>query len=557
MIITELEKNDIIADMQGLLEEYNYNHTIDALGEIVDEWAEQKASLIEAFKKHPNYIEGKFMIAFAQDYSRGIDYSATYDFSRYMCRMAERYVDKVSESIKEFREQDGCGWLPAALYNILTGDYLYKYDRTINDKMVEEINRVLPEVHAHVGQKTSRVINKICCCLGYNQDPDYNREFAKFADALSPLTIKRHTILSLNPLDYLTMSFGNSWSSCHTIDKTNKRGMPNSYEGCYSSGTVSYMLDPSSMVFYTVDSSYDGNDYWTQPKINRQMYHYGEDKLVQGRLYPQDNDGAVSQYEQYRNIVQEIISTIFEFPNLWVLSKGTCAASRYIYSRGTHYTDYTHYENCTLSKRKDSPNDNRFTVGADPICVECGDRHSDAHIINCCNGIGECCAYCGRNITDDDDICWVDGEPYCDECATYCEECDEYCRNDDVTYIPSQEIYVCDYCREHYYTYCECCDEYVRNSHIRYIESEDIDVCEDCYNEYYAECSHCGKIHHIDSMRIVDYEYVCEDCYDEHYTSCSRCGTIKHIDDMCAIDDGNYVCEDCYKLTAKEEDSNN
>ena len=158
-----------------------------------------------------------------------------------------------------------------------------------------------------------------------------------------------HTILSVNPLDYLTMSFGNSWASCHTIDKQNKREMPNSYQGMYSSGTISYMLDSPSMVFYTVDASYDGNDFWHEPKINRQMYHWGEDKLIQGRLYPQDNDGCSTGYTAFRAIVQKIMSEIFDFPNFWTVSKGTSEAGRYIDSEGTHYRDYNNFSNCTSS----------------------------------------------------------------------------------------------------------------------------------------------------------------------------------------------------------------
>jgi hypothetical protein len=200
-------------------------------------------------------------------------------------------------------------------------------------------------------------MNKLFTYLGYNKHPDYNREFAKYADALNPLVIKRHTILSLNPLDYLTMSFGNSWASCHTIDKENKRNMPNSYQGQYSSGTMSYMLDATSMVFYTVDKSYEGIEYWTQPKINRQMFHYAEDKLVQGRLYPQDNDGCQNEYTGYRNLVQEIIAQVLEVPNLWSLKIGTNAAGRYIYTRGTHYADYCYYDNCSLSTLKGSENE--------------------------------------------------------------------------------------------------------------------------------------------------------------------------------------------------------
>ena len=305
------------------------------------------------------------------------------------------------------------------------------------------------------------------------------------------------------------MSFGNSWASCHTIDKANKRRMPNNYSGCYSSGTISYMLDEVSMVLYTVDATYNGNEYWNQPKINRQMFHYGEEKLVQGRLYPQDNDGADSVYTPYRNIVQDIISTIFGFPNLWTLSKGTDNASRYINSYGTHYRDYECYSNCSLSRVKGSENNDYIRVGASPICVHCGDRHGNADNISCCSKYR--CADCGEPIAEED-VIWVDDEPYCRDCVRYCERCDEYHRGEE-RYVNGYG-WVCESCLNEYFVYCECCDEYVREEDTVWIECEDRYVCESCCNRYYSYCEDCGEYFLDDEMHIYGDRQLCEDCYD-------------------------------------------
>ena len=82
--------------------------------------------------------------------------------------------------------------------------------------------------------------------------------------------------------------------------------------------------------------------------------------------------------------MQKIVSDIFDFPNLWKVSRGTDAASRYIYSEGTHYTDYCNFDNCTLSRITGSENEDSITVGHDPICIECGDEHDTSGNINCC-----------------------------------------------------------------------------------------------------------------------------------------------------------------------------
>lgn len=506
------ERNYLLTSMEELLVEYDYEYTASALEDIIDEWSRQKAGLIDAFKKHPNYIEGKFMIAFDADYEREINFQASYDFKNWVLSKA---IHELGENLPEdAMEMDWFGdkRLKNQMWEFFY--YLANYaERCISESTTNCINNIFPTVNAHVGQKTSRVVNKICTYLGINKVDGYNREFAKYADSLSPMVIKRHTVLSINPLDYLTMSFGNSWASCHTIDKENKRSMPNNYSGCYSSGTVSYMLDGVSMVLYTVDAGYEGNEYWTQPKINRQMFHYGEEKLVQARLYPQDNDCADGAYMPYRNIVQQIISEIFGFPNLWTLSKGINASCKYINSRGTHYRDYAHYSNCTLSRVKGSENENNITVGASPICIECGERHSVEDNINCCKG-GYVCNACGSRIHDEDDVVWINGEVYCRDCCHYCEHCSEYHRGNS-TYIPSDDIYVCDSCLEWSYTYCECCDEYTHQDNAYYIECEDRYVCEDCYNRYYFYCDDCGEYFPREDKNEYDHLTLCPHCYDE------------------------------------------
>ena len=83
-IITEAERNYILEAMKALLDDYNYDYSIWALNGIIAEWASQKYTLIEAFKKHPNYIDGKCMIAFDTDYTREIDKTAVYNFSEFL-----------------------------------------------------------------------------------------------------------------------------------------------------------------------------------------------------------------------------------------------------------------------------------------------------------------------------------------------------------------------------------------------------------------------------------------------------------------------------------------
>ena len=511
MCVTNEELRFTKSEIGELFDEYDWTYGC-GIDVALDVWKspQAKGPFIEAFKTLPDYVEGKFMIAKTADYEREISEDPSREFSRWLLRKLQTNEVELPAEIEEQRQKERCTYLPDRLYNFIY--YLHNYaTRTITESTANHLNEIVPEVHAHAGQKTSRVINKLCTYLGFSKLDDYNKEYAKYADSLSPLKIKRHTILSVHPIDFLTMSFGNSWASCHTIDKGNRRGMPYSYSGEYCSGTMSYMLDGTSMVLYTVDASYEGDKFYTQPKITRQMFHFGEDKLVQSRLYPQGNDGASDLYTTYRNIVQQILSEAFEFPNLWTVGRGTDKASQYICTHGTHYPDYHYVSDCTLSRIKGSENEEYIVVGHNPICIECGEEHRKDDTINCCRTSGGChCEECGDWI-DEDDAIWVDGDMYCRDCVNYCEHCDEFHR--DYEYYIEGYGYVCESCYNNYYDRCEDCECAYHSDDMYYIENLDITVCPDCYDYYYT-CTECGDMHHRDNMHLHNGQYYCDDCYN-------------------------------------------
>lgn len=474
MITTE-ERKYLIVNMKYLLETYLYDYTDAALDSIIDEWADKKGGLIEAFKKHPNYQPGKFMIAFDFDCERSIDMKEVLEFSswiRSIKRERREYLPKeILDRTKPYED------LAESIERFLLSLNRYA-DRCLSDRTAKKLDEIIPEIHPHSGEKTSRVVNRICHYLKYDEADGYNKAFASYSDALSPKTIKRHLILSINPLDYLTMSFGNSWASCHTIDKTNIRDMPNSYSGAYSSGTMSYMFDKVSMVMYTVDISYEGTEYWDQPKINRQMFHYGEEKLVQGRLYPQDNDGLNSFYTPYRNIAQNIVSTIFEFPNSWILKRGVKHIDSFTDTDGTHYADYLNFNSCNISILKGSENKELVEIGSYPICPVCGEYHLAQNNISCCGGGGVYyCADCGDEI-DIEDAYEINGKYYCGDCVSECDHCGCYHHN------------------------------------LEYVRSIDGYVCSDCLENYFTECEYCGRYHLTRNMECHNGSYVCDDCYE-------------------------------------------
>lgn len=453
-VLSDEMRKELLTEMKELLIKYHYHPTDEGLNKILDEWCKEKADLIRLFEKHPNY-NGKFQIVFDHDYDRTIDRNAicrfaqwlyndevqnvfrkevklgafTYNELRKICtRLWSMYcifdnnnVFEVNgKTSKEYYDEYNHFYKLKRKYeydnNIYIDDYSYNaYDRAIY-KLSEKIGEIyymlthtayidqlvnkraenrfaehFPEAKIREGQRLSRAINKVLSELGINKLPNYNKEFAKFADAINPLTITRHTVLSIHPVDFYTMSFGNSWASCHTIDKKNDRDidLDHGYRGCNSSGTESYMLDATSCIFYTVSADYNGNQLELQDKINRNMFHYDDNRLVQGRVYPQSNDeGANDLYKAIREIVHKVFADMLDVPNYWDNKKGYDECMDAIYSEGTHYRDYENFDNCNVSILKDSGDTHRsIIVGHNPICPCCGNTHQITENIECnhCN----------------------------------------------------------------------------------------------------------------------------------------------------------------------------
>lgn len=484
----------------------------------------------------------------------------------------ERYLDTIKKEIElrtqrslfrgQYNTRESIQKRDNALkiYNILSEECTEQY---ISQEIADKLNAIDSELRIHRGHKTTKVVGKFCRMYGadmleeevydypsgtYITKKTYGSQYAKYCDAMNPLEIKRHTVLSLNPIDYLTMSFGNSWSSCHTIDKLNIRDIGKSYSGCYSSGTMSYMLDETSMVFYTVNADYDGEKFELEDKISRNMFHYAEDKLIQGRVYPfdQTDDGnscGNEIYKPYREIVQKIFADCMEVPNLWYNKKGTSECESVAYHRGTHYPDIIHYDNCNVSYLRKSPTDmdfnfNKIQIGQKPICIECGESHTYSECINhCVSPGGEICAYCGEPISahDMEHGYYRDTENgVChdyDECAPYCEYHDRYEMANDHEYVhrigyfceagiendtrvarceSCGEVFNLDFegvCDAHEDYYCEGC----ANESLTYVESE----YEYYPNDEVRACENCGEYFVKDDMKMIDGLYYCEDCAEE------------------------------------------
>ena len=482
-------------NMENALDRRGWNYDYSVLKNMAEKSVCAKESLYNLFSKHVNWNPNKGMIQFDADINRPFSHMAIYNFLQFMNnKILFNNIDIDSNKWDK---------LYSAIYRI-NSQYLKDCtDNEIADKLnaINATYRIRPEMRA------SKVIGKVMRTECLDQVEGYGKMFSSLCDDINPLTIRRHTVISLNPVDFLLMSNGDTWESCHNIEDPDD-------PGCYCAGTISYMLDNFSFLFYTVDASYNGNDIEFEPKVSRQVFAYKEGVLFQSRMYPQSCDcGAEEMYKDTREIVQKVISDCENFNNLWITSKTNVEE---VVSKEYDAQCYPDWRNgcpgsshCRISRQKEMETSHvKIRIGKKPICIECGSEHTNHETINCCTG-GYYCECCGDRI-DRDDVYWVGDYPYCYDCVEQCDDCGEWVVNGDL-----RETYdgrrVCECCFDNDYYYCDDIEDNVHRGNTITLENGDT---------YYTEnkgitweyCAECGGAYPIEDMVEINGKYYCEYC---------------------------------------------
>lgn len=277
-----------------------------------------------------------------------------------------------------------------------------------NESDIKKLAEAFPHSQCREGIKITRVVQKCLKELGLyqlamdNEQEEFNRQYARWCDAVSPMKIKKWSVLSINFVDYLAMCNGTSWTSCLNTDKNGKFTRGSYSHGFNSRRTLDYALDGTTMVFYTIDENYNGDDWELQPKQTRQLFHFGEDKLVQSRLYPQSNVSRREIYTQYRENVEKLLADGMGEANLWSAPERgeiRCGGSivdipYYSYDSGDYIdfldiachggeeNDFQSEVNYVVFRGSNNRENNgrAMIVGSkDAVCIMCGDGFNESY----------------------------------------------------------------------------------------------------------------------------------------------------------------------------------
>lgn len=439
--------------------------------QMVNECLAGKSDLIALLSKHPCWDAENYRVHFDADYERQKDIDA-----------AAKHLSKIGDILMD--RTDGDLYQLGRMFCYTQGMFCVP----IQEDTVEYVrNRLGGDAHIHEGSKPTKAVMKLLRQYGFddlNDDLKHEilRAYSLYADALSPTIIKRHTVISVNPVDFIRMSDGNSWQSCHKIPDCNVDPVDDEGFGCYAGGCLSYAYDHQTMIMYTVSGEVDNDDLTMAEKTTRQVYFWNGTMLLGSRLYPQDMDGNSIEYQSHRAIAEKVIAECLGVPNVW-----RKVEEYHTYSEGLHYRDYE-YANYpafepSLTEHGEYYN-NRFEIGEYEgyyTCVVCGTHGIYDHqfpVCGDCIGNGHFYCDCCGCYTDDGPEHYVDGEDvtvcqyHYDEYVEGCQECgtEYYTDCDHMTRVDSEDAWVCNACLEAYYHQSEYSDEWFRENNMTELE---------------------------------------------------------------------------------------
>lgn len=520
-------------------------------------WYENKKKQMELFRKHPCWNEEAKAIIFTHTEVREANYG-----------MARDNVAKLYGYIEKKRGGISPGFI-AAIYHTLSEtkkespqiseEFLTRYEEyTHSDKLSDKLNSMLK-----VGTKITRVVMQYCKDIGINEAEEFNKFYAKFADSMSRLETKKTIVISLHFCDFMTMSNGNSWMTCHYINSHNIFHESGSNSGSYKQGCLSYALDEFSFLLYTLPDPCGDKAYYRIQKINRMCCQYKNGILVTGKCYPDNSDSSINLYKE---TAQQVIADAESASNSWTSTNNINIIDGFTKTErhASHYADYKKSsQKPTLSIRRNSlfEIEDSILIGHQAYCLWCGNKldSDESSWLQCEKHRKEMiCSHCGQIITDPDNVHINDSECFCIECSFYCDYHKQYepiskartmiNKNQLVcqeaishmtlckcgTYI-SKNQKICPTCGEHYEIKISVVPstEYEIGDYVLIVDEDAIGKCKHGYNDqmqdYYA--NRIVKIININSWLNDAYNISSLD--DENWAWSSNCfvGIVQGVDD--------------------------
>lgn len=322
--IVESDGFNMFVDAIHTNSRYNREDYLPAIYKNYEAATKAKTRLRDILRKHPNWNEEQQCVEISVAISRNID--------------PERIFNDMAALDDEVSKQPIFSRNSLTLWNEVVRTLKYTDPYEIRDNVykirpqyadrIQKINFSVDLTDINYAQKASRVIHSIMTKFKVNFNSDVERAFANVSDSLSIKSKKYKLVLSINPADFVTMSHGNSWQSCHSFRANN----------CYHAGCLSYALDNSTMIAYIIPEDSTGDNYKVD-KIMRLLYMFSEEGkgFMSTKMYPNNNDKAARA--SFDNAVYDILKACeVELPETLHNPESYGRINTF----GRHYPDYNY-----------------------------------------------------------------------------------------------------------------------------------------------------------------------------------------------------------------------
>lgn len=382
----------------------------------INEWYKNKSPLISVLEKHPNWSENNMAVVIDFEETRKLDRRyfdychMLFDYHSHDKTVLDRLVTRISE-VSTDENISKYFYSGMKLHETFSTVTEACFGTSIDESYIKYINAICPDKFKFRNNaKPSRVLLRYFEFLNLNRNPEFEKLFAKISDCLSVSTLKRKAIISVNPMDFLTMSNGNSWTTCVCLKPTtNYDGFE--YQGKHRAGILSHMTDEVSCIFYTLDSKIpDKTPLWEIPKLTRQILFYKYPRIIHERIYPKSVEygrDETNPYNIYANIAHKIFSECENTDSCWCADSGIMIRDN---PDTFQYPDWQYFTTLKYTHSSDAKTSHTITVGGKAYCIHCGNQKF-------------------RMAANDDDIAC--GTLLCQDCFDKYQSRDEECDEDD------------------------------------------------------------------------------------------------------------------------------
>jgi hypothetical protein len=344
-----------------------------------------------------------------------------------------------------------------------------------------------------------------------------SQDFSQLINTMKTAKRRQTVVLSCDLEDFITMSMGTSWDSCHQLGKM------------YGMGAIAYAQSPNVLITYVKSEDHEYRKKWRQI-----IYCDVESGFAVGsRQYPSPNNVAT---DGARNLWQECYN---------MHNNGTRETTNFKYSKSPQglrgrlkkSNGFAYVDILEFSPSSDKINGHVWstwingtekpTINCCPreiVCLKCGNLHRNVRSYKVS------CGECPRQ-----------GELKCRECGRWHTE--ETC-----TYVDREGGYICSGCLRSDYTYCPMCQQWERDYNITTVNGARI--CETCALDNFYRCGNCGEWHEKTESRPAyrngRKQHYCPTCVQHNEIGiCSCCNTPRFVEDLTDTHDGEKVCRHC------------